>query len=84
MKNVLENKNIEFSNLNINSSNYKYQNNEVSESIDREKLIIRFPDDLLYKLLKQRLNENECRNIGYVLDGYPRTFKDAQYVFLTK
>jgi adenylate kinase family enzyme len=30
------------------------------------------------------LNENECRNRGYVLDGYPRTFKDAQYVFLTK
>lgn len=37
--NTLENKNFEFSNLNINSSNYKYQNNEVSESIDREKLI---------------------------------------------
>lgn len=47
------------------------------EEIDREKLAIRLPDDLLYKLLKIRLNENACRNRGYILDGYPRNFKDA-------
>ena len=35
-------------------------------------------------MLRIRLNENACRNRGYILDGYPRTFKDAQYVFLTK
>ena len=47
------------------------------EEIDRETLTIRFPDDLLYKLLRIRLNENSCRNRGYILDGYPRTYKDA-------
>jgi adenylate kinase family enzyme len=30
------------------------------------------------------LNENDCRNRGYVLDGYPRNFKDCQYIFLKK
>lgn len=54
------------------------------EEIDREKLAVRLPDEILYKLLKIRLNENACRNRGYILDGYPRTFKDGQYIFLTK
>ena len=36
----------------------------------------------MYTLLKQRLNENDCRNRGYILDGFPRTFEDAQECFL--
>jgi len=47
------------------------------ESIDREKLKIRIPNDILYKLLQIHLNRNDCRNRGYILDGFPRTFKDA-------
>jgi len=35
-------------------------------------------------LLKLRLNENDCRNRGYVIDGYPRNFKDCQYILLKK
>lgn len=50
---------------------------EEQPPIDREKLPIRLPDDTLYKLLKLALTENACRNRGYILDGYPRTFKDA-------
>lgn len=30
------------------------------------------------------MNENVCRNRGYILSGFPRTFKDAQYVFLIR
>lgn len=45
---------------------------------------IRVPDDLLYKVLKLKLSENDCRNRGYILDGYPRTYKDAQNIFLYK
>lgn len=52
------------------------------ESIDREKLKIRIPNDILYKLLQIHLNRNDCRNRGYILDGFPRTFKDAQNIFL--
>ena len=43
---------------------------------------IRLPDDILYRLLKIRLNENACKNRGYILDGYPRTYVDAQNIFL--
>ena len=31
-----------------------------------------------------RLNQNDCRNRGYVLDGLPRSFKDCQNIFLVK
>jgi hypothetical protein len=30
------------------------------------------------------LNENDCRNRGYVIDGYPRNFKDCQNILLKK
>jgi len=42
------------------------------------------PDELLYELLKLKLGENDCRNRGYILDGYPRTYKGAQNAFLKK
>ena len=45
---------------------------------------VRVPDDLLQEILKIKLGENDCRNRGYILDSYPRTFKGAQYSFLTK
>ena len=38
----------------------------------------------MYRVLKLRLAENSCRNRGYILDGFPRTFKDAQNIFLYK
>lgn len=47
------------------------------ESVDRESLKIRIPNEILYKLLQIHLNRNACRNRGYILDGFPRTFKDA-------
>jgi adenylate kinase len=54
------------------------------EEIDREKLQVRLPDEILFKLLKIRLTENDCRNRGYILDGYPRTYKHAREIFLYK
>jgi len=54
------------------------------EEIDRDALVVRLPDDFLYRLLKQRLNENECRNRGYILSGYPRTHENACYIFLVR
>lgn len=57
---------------------------EEPPEIDRETLKIRLPDEILYKLLKISLTENACRNRGYILDGYPRTFKNACEVFLKR
>ena len=38
---------------------------------------LRVPDELLWEVLKIKLGENDCRNRGYILDGFPRKFKDA-------
>ena len=34
------------------------------------------PDDMLYKVLADRLNQDDCKN-GFILDGLPRTFEQA-------
>ena len=54
------------------------------EEIDREKLIVRLPDDLMFEFLRKRLTENDCRNRGYILDGFPRTYNQAREIFLIK
>lgn len=45
---------------------------------------MRLPDEFLYKILKKRLNDNECKNRGYILSGFPRNYDDACSVFLIK
>jgi adenylate kinase len=50
--------------------------------IDKTTLPIRVTDEILWKLLSKRITQNDCRNRGYVLDGFPRVYKDAQYIFL--
>lgn len=52
--------------------------------VDRDSLSVRVPDEFLYQLLKIRLQENDCRNRGYILDGFPRTYKDCQNIFLKR
>ena len=41
--------------------------------IDKGQLV---PDELVIKLVKERINEEDCKN-GYILDGFPRTFEQA-------
>ena len=58
---------------------------EEDPEVDPESLAIRLPNQgILYDLLRERLNENDCRNRGYILDGFPRTFEDCQWIFLKK
>lgn len=45
---------------------------------------MRLDEKVVYKLMREKLGENSCRNRGYVLDGYPRSFDDAQRVFLIR
>lgn len=44
----------------------------------------RLPDDLLTEAFRWRLSQNHCRNRGFVLDGWPRTYQDAERLFLVK
>jgi len=54
------------------------------EPPEAENLQIPLPSPILYELLKQRLQENDARNRGYVLDGFPRNHEDALNVFLKR
>lgn len=37
----------------------------------------RIPDDLINEAVRWRLNQNDCQNRGYILDGYPRSLQQA-------
>ncbi|XP_077367472.1 adenylate kinase 7-like isoform X2 [Festucalex cinctus] len=41
----------------------------------------RLEDDLLLEILTEKLNSKPCRNQGYVLYGFPRTFEQAKQMF---
>ena len=43
---------------------------------------IRIPDDLINEAVRWRLNQNDCQNRGYILDGYPKSLQQAQDVFV--
>lgn len=35
------------------------------------------PDDLVIGLIKEKINKPECK-YGFILDGFPRTLKQAE------
>lgn len=37
------------------------------------------PDDMICEIVKERLAESDCKN-GYILDGFPRTVPQAEYL----
>lgn len=47
---------------------------KAKEYMDQGMLV---PDELVIDLLKQRLEEQDCKN-GFILDGFPRTIKQAE------
>lgn len=38
-------------------------------------------DQLLVKVVKNKLMSNPCRNQGFVLDGFPKTWEQAEELF---
>ncbi|MFX0149420.1 MAG: adenylate kinase [Candidatus Hodarchaeota archaeon] len=47
---------------------------QAKEFMNTGKLV---PDDIVLKLLKERIDQNDCEN-GFILDGYPRNINQAQ------
>ena len=39
------------------------------------------PKKLLLKVMQKILRKNECINRGYVLDGFPRSYKECKLIF---
>jgi len=49
---------------------------QVKSYIDSGQLV---PDDVIIRLVKQRINEPNCRN-GFLFDGFPRTIPQAEAI----
>ncbi|XP_061098821.1 adenylate kinase 7-like isoform X1 [Conger conger] len=41
----------------------------------------RLDDQLVFQILREKLNSKPCRNQGFVLDGYPKTYDQAKEMF---
>lgn len=41
----------------------------------------RYPNQLLYEIVRYRLQQNDCQQRGFILDGFPRTYEDAKGLF---
>ena len=41
----------------------------------------RLEDELIFEILQDKLNSKPCRNQGYVLDGYLKTYNQAKLIF---
>ena len=54
------------------------------QELHREDIVVRLPDKYLHMLAKIRLSENICRNKGFILDGFPRTYLDCYHTFYNK
>jgi adenylate kinase len=54
------------------------------QELSRDEIVVKLPDDIIHKLAKIKLNENTCRNKGYVLDGFPKTYNDCYHTFYDK
>lgn len=59
----------------------KPKKGEEPEVFDETKIKPRLPSDTVCKAYKWRLSQNDCRNRGYVLDGFPKDYKMAQTLF---
>nr|XP_020459736.1 adenylate kinase 7-like isoform X2 [Monopterus albus] len=42
----------------------------------------RLADHLVVDILQEKLNSKPCRNQGFVLDGFPKTYEQAKLIFL--
>ena len=55
---------------------------EKATKVPPEKYKPRLDEKFMFKALQLLLLSNACRNRGFVLDGYPRTFADCKAIFI--
>ena len=54
--------------------NVAKENEEIRKKLEKGELI---SDEIITNLLEERLKKDDCKK-GFVLDGYPRTYKQAE------
>ena len=59
----------------------KNKQKKTDAPLDRNNIKPRLEIDLILKIFRSKLKENLCRNRGYILDGFPRSYDDALKCF---
>jgi len=55
---------------------------KVKEFLNKNGKEQRLPEDIVNEAFRWRLNRNDCQNRGYVLDGYPKNYRQAKAIFI--
>jgi adenylate kinase family enzyme len=63
---------------------YEKTRKKKDPDLDRTKINVRLPDEILQRIVKEYLASPACMNKGFILDGYPRNLKDAYAIFTEK
>ena len=63
---------------------YEKTRKKKDPDLDRSKIHVRLPEDILQKIVKSYLASPACMNKGFILDGFPRNIKDAQAIFMDR
>ena len=63
---------------------YEKTKKKKDPELDRATIKVRLPDDIMFKLFQMRTESSACRNKGFILDGYPKSYKDAETLFMLK
>ena len=61
---------------------YEKTRKKKDPDLDRSTIKPRLPDEIIQKLVKERVSGPACMNKGFILDGYPRNVNDAKVIFL--
>ena len=60
---------------------YEKTRKKKDPDLDRNTIKVRFPDEVINKVVKAHISSPACMNKGFILDGYPRNQNDAKAIF---
>ena len=60
----------------------KTRNKKKDPELDRAAIKTRLPEEFLHRIIKMHMDTAACKNKGFILDGYPKSYSDAKAIFL--
>ncbi len=66
----------------IDVAAYEKTRKKKDPDLDRSTLRPRLPDEMIRRIVKNKINSPACMNKGFIMDGYPKNSSDAQAIFL--
>lgn len=61
---------------------YEKTRKKKDPDLDRSTLKPMLPDDMIRRIVRNKINSPACMNKGFIMDGYPKNSNDALAIFL--